>query len=72
MKAVTRAAYLPRARRKTLDPFVPGQNGVLVSGGLRFFGERLSADVGIGALLSSQETQGPFPLVNFVYTFGKR
>ena len=56
----------------TENYFVPGQSGMLVSGGVRFFGERLSADVGLGALVSSQETEGPLPLVNFVYTFGKR
>lgn len=56
----------------TENYFVPGESGVLVSGGVRFFGERLSADGGIGAMVSSQETEGPLPLVNFVYTFGKR
>lgn len=56
----------------TENYFVPGESGVLVSGGVRFFGERLSADVGIGAMVSGQETEGPLPLVNFVYTFGKR
>jgi len=56
----------------TENYFVPGEGGVLVSGGMRFFGERLSADVGIGALLGSSETEGPYPLVNFVYTFGRK
>ena len=56
----------------TENYFIPGESGMLVSGGVRFFGERLSADVGLGALVSSQETEGPLPLVNFVYTFGKR
>lgn len=56
----------------TENYFVPGESGVLVSGGMRFFGERLSADIGVGALVSGQEIEGPLPLVNFVYTFGKR
>jgi hypothetical protein len=56
----------------TENYIVPGEDGVLLSGGMRFFGERLSADVGIGAMVSSGGTDGPLPLVNFVYTFGKR
>lgn len=56
----------------TENYFVPGEDGLLLSGGLRFFGERLSADVGIGALLGSGVTEGPYPLVNFVYTFGRK
>ena len=56
----------------TENYFVPGESGTLVSGGVRFFGERLSADLGVGAMVSSRETVGPYPLVNFVYTFGKR
>jgi len=43
--------------------------GALVSGGLRFFGERLSADFGIGAAFGDTEAACCLPLVNFVYTF---
>jgi hypothetical protein len=48
--------------------FVPDE-GALISGGLRFFGERLSADFGIGAALGGGENSCCVPLVNFVYSF---
>lgn len=38
----------------------------VVSGGLRFLGERLSADFG---LVTTLESGYPYPLVNFVYSF---
>jgi hypothetical protein len=44
----------------------PGEDFGALSGGVRFFGERLSADIGIAASL---EDDGWFPLVNFVYSF---
>jgi hypothetical protein len=50
--------------------FVPGSDGVLLSGGVRFFGERLSADAGLIGFLGSEDTGCCFPLVNFVYHFG--
>lgn len=46
--------------------FFPGEPFGAVSGGIRFFGERLSADLGIAASL---EDDGWIPLVNFVYSF---
>jgi hypothetical protein len=51
---------------------LPGANadeGAIVSGGLRFFGERLSADLGVGFLLGDCEGGCWLPLVNFVYSF---
>lgn len=51
--------------------FVPGESFGLVSGGLRFWGERLSADAGVG-LFVGEEVECCLPLVNFVYTFGKK
>jgi hypothetical protein len=48
---------------------VPGESVVIVSGGIRFFGERLSADAGLVAALG-EEGGCCVPLVNFVYTFG--
>jgi hypothetical protein len=47
--------------------FVPGE-GALVSAGMRFFGERLSADFGVGLAVGS-ETACCLPLLNFVYSF---
>jgi hypothetical protein len=49
--------------------FVPGESGTLVSGGLRFFGERLSADFGVGLALGGNDAACCLPLVNFVYSF---
>jgi hypothetical protein len=41
-----------------------------VSGGVRFFGDRLSADLAL--VLPIVETPlGVFPVVNFVYLFGR-
>jgi hypothetical protein len=47
---------------------VPGE-GSLLSAGVRFFGERLSADFGIGAAFGSGDQACCLPLVNFVYSF---
>jgi hypothetical protein len=54
--------------------FVPGEAGAIVSGGVRFFGERLSADVGLAAPLGfqGQDFFFVFPVVNFTYNFGGR
>ena len=50
--------------------FVPGEEGGLVAGGVRFFGERLSADAGLGFAVG--EASGCcVPIVNFVYSFGR-
>lgn len=50
---------------------VPGEDGVLLSAGIRFFGERLSADAG---LVGDAGSGGGccLPVVNFVYNFGRR
>lgn len=44
----------------------------LVSAGVRFFGERLSADFGLGVGAGGGGTGCCLPLVNFVYAFGSR
>jgi hypothetical protein len=49
--------------------FMPGESGALLSGGVRFFGERLSADFGIGAAFGDGDNACCLPLVNFVYSF---
>jgi hypothetical protein len=43
----------------------------LIGGGLRFIGERISADAGLG-VAAGQDGGCCLPLVNFAYTFGKR
>jgi hypothetical protein len=50
--------------------FVPGENGAVISGGVRFIGERLSADAGLLGFVGGGETGCCLPLVNFVYSFG--
>lgn len=53
------------------ENYVFNQGGI-VSVGVRFLGERLSADLGVFAPISGEE--GVFvlaPIVNFVWTFGK-
>jgi hypothetical protein len=50
---------------------VPGENGTLLSGGVRFFGERIAVDLGIGAFAGDGELNW-FPAGNFVYNFGGR
>jgi hypothetical protein len=51
--------------------FVPGETGLIYSAGIRFFGERLSADAGLAGFTGDGETFCCLPLVNFVYHFGK-
>jgi hypothetical protein len=50
--------------------FVPGESGGLVAAGLRFFGERLSADAGLGFIVG-EDAGCCLPVVNFVYSFGR-
>lgn len=54
----------------TENLFVPGESGVLVSAGIRFFGERLSADAGLMGGIGGGDTECCLPVVNFVYHFG--
>lgn len=46
----------------------PGGVGLL-SIGPRFFGEKLSADLGLGVVFDSEGNAGTFPLINFVYVW---
>ena len=50
--------------------FVPGESGGLLALGARFFGERLSADAGLGFLFGGDDSSCCVPIVNFVYVFG--
>jgi hypothetical protein len=50
-------------------PGADGGEGAIASGGVRFFGERLSADLGIAILLGDCTGECWLPLVNFVYSF---
>lgn len=54
----------------TENYFVFGESGAALSGGMRFFGERLSADAGLVMLVGEGCSGCVGPLVNFVYVFG--
>ena len=61
IKLVTENYLLP-----TMD------SGALLSGAIRFFGDRLAADLGWVSVLSSDGDTTPlFPLVNFTWNFGQ-
>ena len=49
-----------------------GASGALVSGGLRFIGDRLAADLAIGGFSTGGNGACCMPIVNFVYNFGNR
>ena len=59
-----------RTKLLTENYFAAGQPGGVVSGGVRLFGERLSADFGLAALIGDYNSSCCLPLVNFVYSFG--
>ena len=65
------ARMTPRTKFITESYFVPGESGGLVMGGLRFFGERLSADAGLGVAVGADGAGCCLPVVNFVYSFGR-
>lgn len=52
-----------------LIPGFDGDEGSIASGGVRFFGERLSADLGIAMLVGDCTGGCWLPVVNFVYSF---
>lgn len=58
-----------RTKFITENYFVAGESGALVSAGVRFFGERLSADFGVGMGFADGDNACCLPLVNFVYSF---
>ncbi|HEX8359347.1 MAG TPA: hypothetical protein VF613_04540 [Longimicrobium sp.] len=62
----------PQLKLLTENYIIPGEAGALLSGGVRFFGERISADAGVGALIGNDGAECCLPLVNFVYTFGRK
>lgn len=57
-----------RSVKLITENYVIAAEGALVSGGLRFFGERLTADLGLIVPVVSGATAA-FPLVNFVYNW---
>lgn len=59
-----------RIKVVTENYFVFGESEAALSGGVRFFGERLSADAGLVTLIGAGCDGCVGPLVNFVYSFG--
>jgi hypothetical protein len=51
--------------------FLPYESGLVSIAGVRIFGERLSADAGLGILLGDDCSDCILPVVNFAYAFGK-
>ena len=60
-----------RAKLITENYFVFGEGSGVISGGVRFWGERLSADAGLAALIGD-DSGCCLPMVNFVYSFGRQ
>jgi len=61
----------PRLKLLSESYFLPGEEGAIVSVGVRFFSENLSADLGGARYVGSDCSDVCwFPLVNFVYSFG--
>lgn len=65
---------LSRSVKLITENHITTGEGGLFSGGVRFFGERLSADFGLGTLRDGGGNDNiyPLPIVNFSYTFGRR
>ena len=59
-----------RAKVITENYFLPGETGLVLSVGIRFIGERLSADVGIAGAAGDGEVGCCVPLINVSYAFG--
>jgi len=60
-----------RIKLVTENYFLPGETGVVYSGGLRIIGERFSTDLAIGGFVGGGESGCCLPLVNFSYAFGR-
>lgn len=62
----------PSIKLLTENFLVVGESGALLSGGVRFFGERLSVDFGLAGITGFGEEGFPWlPVLNFVYNFGQ-
>lgn len=60
-----------RVKFVTENYFLPGEDGTVLSGGLRFVGARISTDVGVAGVLDSSGGGCCLPIVNFSYAFGR-
>ncbi len=60
-----------RIKLLTENYFLPGETGLVFSGGLRFLGDRLSTDVGVAGAAGDGDAGCCVPLINFSYAFGR-
>jgi hypothetical protein len=60
-----------RTKLVTENYFLPGETGVVYSGGLRFMGSRFATDVGAAGFVGGGEGGCCLPLLNFSYSFGR-
>lgn len=61
-----------RLKLITENYFVAGETGAILTGGIRFVGERFTSDIGILGGFGGGESFCCVPLVNFSYSFGRR
>ena len=59
-----------RIKLVTENYFLPGEDGLLFSAGLRFIGDRFSTDLGIAGFVGGTSACC-IPLINFSYSFGR-
>ena len=59
-----------RLKAVTENYFLPGQEGLVFSAGLRFIGERFSTDLGVAGFAGS-DSGCCLPLINFSYAIGR-
>ena len=59
-----------RLKLLTENYFLPGEEGLVFSAGLRFIGERFSTDLGIAGV-AGDGSACCIPLINFSYAFGR-
>jgi energy-converting hydrogenase Eha subunit B len=59
-----------RVKLLTENYFLPGETGAVLSAGVRFIGERFSADLGIGGAAGDGDAACCLPLINVSYVFG--
>ncbi len=59
-----------RIKLITENYFLPGETGVLLSGGVRILGERFSTDLALAGFLEESGGVCCVPLINFSYAFG--
>ena len=60
-----------RIKLVTENYFLPGETGLILSGGFRFIGERFSTDVGLAGFRGDGDSFCCVPLLNFSYAFGR-